>query len=156
LKRVAKNVISVGEEYMQFKLTRVAASLALAFGLLASSNSDAVQPDAIEAAPQLSAPAKMPPGLSRTPVTVVLQLSGSPVAEQQGAAGRKLAGAEKASIKAQLRAQQEALRGSIESAGGVVLATYQSAYNGIKVRIARDRTATLASLPGVVAVRTLQ
>ena len=141
---------------MQFTSTRVAAALALALGSLASSNSDAIQPDAIEAAPQLTTPATMPPGLSRTPVTVILQLSGNSAAEQQAAAGRKLSRAEKDGVKAQLRAQQDALRASIEGAGGAVLATYQSAYNGMKVRIARDRTATLASLPGVVAVRTLQ
>src|SRR6185503_15445782 len=44
----------------------------------------------------------------------------------------------------------------IGALGGNVLATYQSAYNGMKVRISRDRVAELARLPGVVAVRPLQ
>src|SRR5262249_41182870 len=33
---------------------------------------------------------------------------------------------------------------------------YQVSYNGIKVRIARDKAKTLASLPGVIAVRPVQ
>ena len=139
---------------MQVTSTRVAASVALALGMLVSTNSGAVLPEMLETAPDFTTLA--PPDLSNTPVTVVLQLAGNSIAEQQGAAGRKLDRAEKDGIKAQLRAQQEALRPSIESAGGVVLATFQSAYNGVKVQIARERLADLASLPGVVAVRPLQ
>jgi len=107
---------------MQVTSTRVAASVALALGMLVSTNSGAVLPEMLETAPDFTTLA--PPDLSNTPVTVVLQLAGNSIAEQQGAAGRKLDRAEKDGIKAQLRAQQEALRPSIESAGGVVLATF--------------------------------
>src|SRR2546423_4758157 len=97
-----------------------------------------------------------PPGICLNPVPVVINMTGNSVAERQGTAGRRLGRAEKDAIKAQLRSQQDALRAGIEGLGGSVLATYQSAYNGIKVRIARDGMAGLASLPGVVAVRPLQ
>jgi len=104
----------------------------------------------------LVTPVWMPLGVSKEPVTVVVQLAGDSVAEQQGNAGRKLERGEKDRIKGQLRSQQDGLRGSIESLGGTVVAHYQAAYNGIKVRIAHDRVNELAALPGVVAVRPLQ
>lgn len=141
---------------MQFKSTRVAASLVLAFGIVATSTSHAARPEGVAADPQEITPAWTPPGVMNQPMTVVLQLNGQSVAEQQGAAGRKLGRAEKDSAKAQLRAQQDALRPSIAALGGTVLASYQSAINGIKVRISRGQMASLASLPGVVAVRPVQ
>jgi subtilisin family serine protease len=83
----------------------------------------------------------------------VLQLAGDPVAVQQARAGRKLERAEKEQIKSQLRGAQTALHGTIHSMGGRVLGNYQSAYNGIKVRVPVDKVAQLASMPGVLAVR---
>jgi minor extracellular serine protease Vpr len=106
--------------------------------------------------PGLITPVWTPLGVSKAPVTVVVQLAGDSVAEQQGNAGRKLDRNEKDRIKGQLKSQQDGLRGSIESLGGTVVAHYQAAYNGIKVRIAHDRAKELAALPGVVAVRPLQ
>jgi minor extracellular serine protease Vpr len=141
---------------MRFTPTRAAAALALAFGILGSSNSNAVQPQPFEGAADNIRPAWTPLGVSQKPVTVVLKLAGESVAERQGNAGRKLNRAEKDNIKSQLRGRQDALRGSIGALGGQVLASYQSAYNGMKVRVARDRVADLARLPGVVAVRPLQ
>jgi len=140
---------------MQFKSTRVAASLALAFGIVVSSTSHAARPEGLGEA-QVVKPAWTPPGVMNQPMTVVLQLNGQSVAEQQANAGRKLARADKDSIKAQLRGQQDALRPSIQALGGTVLASYQSAINGIKVRISRGQVTSLASLPGVVAVRPVQ
>jgi minor extracellular serine protease Vpr len=156
LKRAAKNVVTVGEEYMQFTSTRVAASLALAFGILGSSTSHAVRPEAVEGVSQRVTPVAKPLALAKKQVTVVVQLAGASVAEQQADAGRKLSRDEKDRVKEQLRGQQDAVRPQIESRGGTVLANYRAAYNGIKVRIASDRVAELATLPGVVAVRTLQ
>src|SRR4051812_7853574 len=141
---------------MRLTRTRIAVALSLAFGMLVSTPSGAVKPEAVDSPSALLTPAWNPPGLNKTPVTVVLQLQGDTVAERQGAAGRKLSPAEKASIKSALKARQDGLRAAIESRGGAVLATYQSAYNGIKVRIARNALASLATLPGVIAVRPLQ
>jgi hypothetical protein len=80
-------------------------------------------------------------------VNVVVQLSGDPVTVQQEAAGKKLSKAEKDAAKAALKGPQNALTSSIQALGGTVVATYQSSYNGIKVRIARDKAAQLATLP---------
>ncbi|MFI4932433.1 MAG: S8 family serine peptidase, partial [Burkholderiales bacterium] len=98
-------------------------------------------------------PVWTPLGVSTKPITVVLEMQGDPVAVQQGNAGRKLERSEREQIKAQLRAPQASLNGQIQGLGGTVLANYQSAYNGVKVRINTDRLPSLAALPGVVAVR---
>src|SRR5262249_10064229 len=80
---------------------------------------------------------------------------GASVAEQQGNAGRKLSNAERSQIKQQLKGQQDGLQGSIQGLGGTIRANYQSAYNGIKVRIAQSKIGALASLPGVVGVHSV-
>jgi minor extracellular serine protease Vpr len=141
---------------MRFTPTRAAAALALAFGILGSSSTEAVRPEPFDAAADAITPKWTPLGISKAQVTVVVQLAGESVAEQQANAGRKLDRGEKERIKGQLRAQQDGVRGSIEALGGSVRAGYQAAYNGVKVRIARDRVKDLAALPGVVAVRPLQ
>src|SRR5882724_3903604 len=135
---------------------RALGALALLFGVLGSSNSGAVRPEPVAEDADLVTPVWTPLGVSNAPVTVVVQLTGDSVAEQQGNAGRRLERDEKDRIKGSLKSQQDGLRGSIESLGGTVVAHYQSAYNGIKVRIAHDRANELAALPGVVAVRPLQ
>src|SRR3954465_2795798 len=140
---------------MRFTTSRVAAVLAAAFSILGSTNAGAVRPGPAGDEVTIK-PAWTPLGVSKQPVTVVLQLTGASVAEQQGDAGRRFSDSEKRSAKAALRGQQDGLRPSIASVGGTVLADYQAAYNGMKVRIARDRVAQLATLPGVVAVRPLQ
>ena len=88
-------------------------------------------------------------------VTVMLELSGEPVARQQGAArreGRELSDAERAAARAALKSRQDGMRPRIEAAGGQVLAQLQDAYNGVKVRVARSEVAALAALPDVIAV----
>src|SRR5712672_327273 len=141
---------------MRFGSVRAVAALALAFGILGSSNSGAVRPEAVSDGASLVTPVWTPPGVSNAPVTVVVQLAGDSVAEKQANAGRRLDRNEKKRIKGQLTSQNEGMRGSIESLGGTVVANYRAAYNGIKVRIAGDRVKELAALPGVVGVRPLQ
>jgi subtilisin family serine protease len=139
---------------MHFTATRALG--ALGFVLLAATNVNAARLDAVVDAGGLITPMWTPVGLNTQPVNVVVQLAGDPVAVQQGNAGRKLSKAEKDQIKGQLKGAQDSLRGSIASLGGTVVAQYQVAYNGIKVRIAANKTDQLAALPGVVAVRPLQ
>jgi subtilisin family serine protease len=99
-------------------------------------------------------PALVPPGLDpEALVTVVATLAGEPVALAQETAGRKLLRAEKDRIKAQRRGEQSAVRPSIEALGAEVVGTYQSALNGIKVRIPRRQLAALRQVPGVVSVK---
>ncbi len=141
---------------MRFGSVRAVAALALAFGILGSSNSGAVRPEAVSDGASLVTPVWTPLGVSKAPVTVVVQLAGDSVAEHQANTGRKLDRDEKERIKGQLKSQHDGLRGSIENLGGTVVANYRAAYNGIRVRIAGDRVKELAALPGVVAVRPLQ
>src|SRR5712691_4942099 len=141
---------------MRFGSVRAVAALALAFGILGSSNSGAVRPEAVGDGSSLVTPVWTPLGVSKAPVTVVVQLAGDSVAEQQANAGRRLDRDEKERIKGQLKSQHDGLRGSIEGLGGTVMANYRSGHTGIKVRIAAERVPELAALPGVGAVRPLQ
>jgi minor extracellular serine protease Vpr len=94
-----------------------------------------------------------PLGLQRGPVTVMVEVEGATVAEALET--RELTDAEKQQIANELKAKQSTLKGSIEALGGTVVGDFQFAYNGIKVEIARDRTAELAKLPGVVGVHAV-
>ncbi len=90
-------------------------------------------------------------------VTVMLEMRGDPVAVVQSKArNRELSRAQKDRIKADLKARQDAIQGDIAARGGTVLAQVQSAYNGIKVSVARSDVQTLAQLPNVIAVRGIQ
>ena len=104
----------------------------------------------------LIGPEWTPFGLRDGAMTVVLQLSGDPVTVAQSAAGGKLDKSQKQAIRSQLKGKQDGLRADIDRLGGTVLADYQLAYNGIKVRIDRSKVSDLAQLPGVTAVRELQ
>ena len=140
---------------MRFTPTGAAVAVALAFGIF-NSSSQAAKPVPFAEGADTFKPVWTPLGVKKREVTVVVQLTGASVAEQQASAGRKLERSEKDEIKGQLRGQQTGLRQSIEGLGGRVVAQYQAAYNGIKVRIAQDRVQDLAALPGVVGVRPLQ
>ena len=92
-------------------------------------------------------------GLQRQ-LTVVLTMVGDPVAVVRSRRpGKQMSDAEKDAIEHDLRVQQEALVPAIESRGGRVLAMFQNAINGIKVRGAPDQIGAFATLPGVVAVK---
>jgi minor extracellular serine protease Vpr len=105
-------------------------------------------------------PAQMPLGLDQDrEVTVALELADEPVGAEQGKAlarGKELTKAERAALRAELKQRQDALSDDISAAGGRVLAQWQDAYNGIKVRIAASEVASLATLPGVVGIHGLQ
>jgi len=99
-------------------------------------------------------PAFLPFGLDPDArVTVVATLAGEPVALAQEAASRRLVRAEKDRLKAQRRGEQAAVRPSIEALGAEVLGAYQSALNGMKVRIPLRQLAALRQVQGVVAVK---
>ncbi|HET7811797.1 MAG TPA: S8 family serine peptidase [Steroidobacteraceae bacterium] len=90
--------------------------------------------------------------MDKTPVTVVAVLPGPSVANAQESAGRKLSPAERQAIKAQRRSEQLGKRAQIEAAGGRVIGSFQSAVNGLKVRIPQNQIAALRQVPGVVKV----
>ena len=140
---------------MRLRSIRALSTLAAVFAALAASNAGAVRPEIAPESGTLINPVWTPLGIGKEPVTVVVQLAGEPASVQQGNLGRKLDRREKEQIKTQLKASQDNLHANIQGYGGTVLANYQMAYNGIKVRIPRDKLDQLASLPGVIAVRPL-
>ena len=140
---------------MRFDSIRALAATAALVAISASVTALAARPQAVTGGESLVTPVITPLGVGNQTVTVVVKLTGDSVAEQQGNAGRRFSRAEKDQAKQQIRAQHDALRGSIEALGGSVIGDYQSAYNGMKVRIGRDKAAQLATLPGVVAVKPL-
>ena len=105
---------------------RTLAALALIGGLVAATHCGAARPVAAPQPGELITPVTVPLGVRPQAVTVVVELSGDPVAVQQANAGRKLSKSEKNAIKAQLKGPQNALRGQIAGLGGTVLADYQS------------------------------
>ncbi len=88
-------------------------------------------------------------------VTVMVQLKGDPVAVAEAKAARSFSTAERSKVKKSLRKAQDAISDDIATRGGKVLSHLQSAYNGMRVQIARSKVAALSALPGVVAVHTI-
>jgi len=97
-----------------------------------------------------------PLGLGSHQTTVVVQLAGDPVTVADANAAAPLSDSQKDSIRSQLRSQQAPVENQVRNYGGKVLASYQASYNGFKVSIAASQAASLASLPGVVAVWPLE
>jgi len=97
-----------------------------------------------------------PLGLGDQQTTVVVQLAGDPITVQDANAPNGLTDGQRSSIRDQLRSQQAPVESGVRSHGGHILASYQAAYNGLKVQIAASQAASLASLPGVVAVHPLE
>jgi subtilisin family serine protease len=90
-------------------------------------------------------------------VTAIVELAGDSIAEVQGQQPRdQLTQAEKNAIENQLEAAQGAVIPGIRSAGGQVRSAYQNAYNGISVRIARNKLSALRTLPGIVGVHVVK
>ncbi|HYM83422.1 MAG TPA: S8 family serine peptidase [Candidatus Dormibacteraeota bacterium] len=92
-------------------------------------------------------------------VDVMFELSGTPVAVQDAqakSAGRRLAAAEKASLRASIKAAQSGLVASIRRAGGTVIGQLADAYNGVHARVPLSSLAALSATPGVAAVHGVQ
>jgi subtilisin family serine protease len=89
-------------------------------------------------------------------VTVILEMTGDPVAVVQAEKGRELTASERSSVKGKLKKAQDSIRGSITGKGGKVQAQMQSAYNGIQVSVPAKQLDAVADLPGVVAVHPVR
>jgi minor extracellular serine protease Vpr len=92
------------------------------------------------------------------PIQVIAEVAGKPVALHQRdalAKGKSLTKAEKAVIRAQIKASQDKIAKQIKGLGAKVLAGYQDAYNGIRVDTTPKQAAKIAALPGVVAIHTI-
>jgi minor extracellular serine protease Vpr len=92
--------------------------------------------------------------LNQLPQTVVLKMAGDPVAVVRSRApGKQISETDRQAIEQTLRAQQDAIVPTIEAMGGKVMAQFQHAINGIKVRGTPGQIAAFAKLPGVVEVK---
>ena len=101
-------------------------------------------------------PAVTPLGLGNGMITVVVELSGDPVALVSANAATALTREQRQQMRSQIKAAQAPIEQQLRSRGATVLASYQSAYNGVKVRVAASKARDLATIPGVVAVHPLQ
>ncbi len=89
-------------------------------------------------------------------VTVIIEMTGDPVAVVQAEKGRTLTAAERSSVKGKLKKAQDSIRGSITGKGGKIQAQMQSAYNGIQASVPAKQLDAVADLPGVVAVHPVR
>jgi subtilisin family serine protease len=91
-------------------------------------------------------------------VTVVVHMSADPVAVVRAqSANHSITTAQRESIRQAVAQQHASIESTLVARGARVLNHFHSALNGVKINIARDELAGLASLPGVVdvlAVRT--
>ena len=101
-------------------------------------------------------PAVLPLGMSNQSTTVVVQLAADPVTVVDADAATPMTDGQKQQLRSQLKSQQAPVAQQVQSRGGQVLASYQSSYDGLKVRIRADQARSLSSLPGVIAVHPLQ
>jgi minor extracellular serine protease Vpr len=90
----------------------------------------------------------LPASMSNKQVSVMLKMSGAPVI-----ARGNLSAKQKAQVRADLKASQDAIAKDIAKAGGTVVGQTQDVYNGILVHVAQKDVAGLASLPGVTGVQ---
>ena len=115
----------------------VVASAGVGIGVLlsGSANAQVQSPSRFQAAPAGSVPYRLPLGVSNAPTTFVVELAGDPVTVQDANSATPLSKADKDARRSQLRNAQVPVEASIKALGGTVMASYQLAYNGIKVRM---------------------
>jgi subtilisin family serine protease len=151
----------VGGERINRRFTAIAGIgiLVTAMGVVSASSSASAAPGVrqdFRPVPAGSKITKVPAGLRNRPVTVMVQLSGDPVAVTDAAAAQPLTATQKNQRRDKLRQAQAPVEQKARQLGGTVLGTYQHAYNGIKVRVNAGELGALAAVPGVVSVHTLQ
>ena len=143
------------------RLTRIVAIgiLTTAVGLVSASSSAAAGPGArrlFDPVPAGSKITNLPAGMTNRPVTVMVELSGDPVAVTDAAAAQPLSTTQKRQRGAEIGKEQTPVVQRARQLGGTVLGTYQHAYNGIKVRINAGELDALAAVPDVVGLHALQ
>jgi minor extracellular serine protease Vpr len=92
---------------------------------------------------------------SHKPVDVMVQMKGDPVAAAEAKADRTFSKSERSNVKQKLRKAQDAIGDDISAKGGKVMSQLQTAYNGMRVRIAGNKADSLATLPGVTGVHAI-
>src|SRR5690349_2231282 len=71
-----------------------------------------------------------------TPTTVMVQVTGRPIARVEAKAGHRVSNQKRAAIRSDLRATQRSVASRVQALGGKVGTSYQAAYNGMRVTIA--------------------
>ena len=87
-----------------------------------------------------------------TKVTVMVELSGDPVAVVEATTDGQLSDARRSQIRSGLKKSQDRVKSEIQDRGGKVLSQMQSAYNGMRVTLPRKQVSAVSQLDGVVSV----
>lgn len=87
-------------------------------------------------------------------VTAVVEVAGDPVTV--AGADTPMTGDQKQQRKNELKLAQAPIEQRVRELGGTVLGSYQSAYNGVRVRIPAASVPALVAVPGVVDVHPAQ
>ena len=102
----------------------------------------------------------VPASLSNKPVSVMVQVAGSPVAAQDAASKQQglgpLTKAQKAAIRQQLASKQAPVADKVKALGGHVVGQLQDAYNGVQAIVAEKDVSKLAAISGVTAVHAIR
>ena len=101
----------------------------------------------------------VPTTLSDQPISVILELTGAPVAVQDAEAqkhGQQLTADDKRAIRQRIEASQNQLHDGLAAARAQVVGQMQDAYNGIQVVVPQSSLSSLATLPGVTAIHAVQ
>jgi subtilisin family serine protease len=93
--------------------------------------------------------------LSNKPVQVMVEVRGDPIVVADAKAGRALSRADKSQLRRTLEARQSDIASQVRALGGRVGASYQAAYNGIKVTVPARQLGALAAIPNVIGVHKL-
>lgn len=93
--------------------------------------------------------------LSNKQVQVMVQVQGDPIVVADAKADRKLSNASKSQIRHDLKVRQAGVASQVRALGGTIGASYQAAYNGMKVTVAARKVGALSAIPGVVGVHQL-
>jgi minor extracellular serine protease Vpr len=136
------------------RLFLIVTSIVLFYGVLVSAQSQPPNRNNRFARPSIDGRLVQNVPLRQNERTVILKMTGDPVAVVRSRMpGKQISEAERQNIESNLRKQQDAIEPAIRALGGKVLAKFQHAINGIKVRATPDQIAALATLPGVVEVK---
>lgn len=85
-------------------------------------------------------------------VAAIVELKSDPVAVVEANSDAELSDADKEAVKSKLQQEQEPVKSQIKQKGGTVNSQMQSAYNGMRVTVARSELSAIAGLPNVKAI----
>ncbi len=135
------------------KLLIVAGALALTVPTVAHAEPGKDRFDEAPGPTRISGSAKPAYLNSEAKVTVMVELTGDPVAVVEAQADQPLSEARAAQIRSGLKKAQDKVKSEINSRGGKVFSQMQSAYNGMRASLPRKQLRAVSQLPGVKAVQ---